>query len=96
MMLRSAIIITHIPEEQVACHGNFGPPKILVPGPKFSVKLVRADNVFLKKLVLIQKSWSAVLVQSSRARCIYLAPAPRSPVLRRWPTALFIVAFLYV
>ena len=34
-----------------ACHGNFGPPKILVPGPKLSAKLVRADNFFLKKMV---------------------------------------------
>ena len=33
-----------------ACHGNFGPPKILVPGAKFSVKLVRADTVFSDKI----------------------------------------------
>ena len=57
-----AVLVAHYPalaSELLACHGNFGPAKILVPGPKFSVKLVRTDYVFLKKLVPIQKSWSA-------------------------------------
>ena len=46
---RGLIVVNYSPIE--ACHGNFGPAKILVLGPIFLRKLVRADHIFLKKPV---------------------------------------------
>ena len=74
---------------------NFG------PGSKIFGKIGPGGHVFLKKLVLIQKSWSAVLyikVVTRRARCISSSRcrAFRSPVLRPRPTAVFVVASPYV
>ena len=37
------------------CHGNFGPPNILVLEPNFLRKLVQADHIFLKKMVRPEK-----------------------------------------
>ena len=71
---------------------NFG------PGTKILGKIGPGGQCFSEKIgpdskILVRRSCRVV---ARRARCIYLAPALRSPVLRRWPTALFIVAFLYV
>ena len=87
-----------IRSRQLTCHGNFGPPKILVPGPKFSVKLVRADNIFLKKLVPIQKSWSAHTSAGSAvlavpSRCIHRVYLP---VGRQCSAVRGPAVFLYV
>ena len=45
----------------MACHGNFGPLKILVPDQYFQKILVRSDQFYLKKKVRVRKKRSGDL-----------------------------------
>ena len=49
----------------MACHGNFGPLKILVPDQNFLKILVRSDQFYLKKKVRVQKKRSGDLFLTS-------------------------------